>query len=192
MIFASLVLLFGAALPGAAAPISEITVVQDTLAADGIMIDVTGDGSIGPVGELLLGVSGIAPGVVMHDKARIEFTAGPRSTRYVVEGLSFDWNTHTAHGFVGALVDGAPVFGAHIDVFDLFQRPDGTFELIWTTQAANVFQQVFGSQGDVDPGDYFADALLGADPHGVPEPGTLLMMATGLLGLSYLRRRPKA
>ena len=71
-------------------------------------------------------------------------------------------------------------------------RADGTFELAWTAEAADVFQMVFESAGGVAGGVMFGIADLGVDPHGVPEPGTLLLMMGGLLGLLGFGRRQQS
>lgn len=192
VLMAGLALLAGAAVPAVSAPISEITVVQDQLATDGIIINVTGDGMVGALGELLLGVSGTGPGVVFHDNARLEFSQGqPWAVRFAIEGLAFDWNTGFASGFVGGIKDRNPIFGAQIDVFQLFMAKDGTFELAWTQAASDVFNMVFDNgDGGVAPGVFFGIAALGVDPH-VPEPATALLMLGGMIGLAGYGRRSR-
>ncbi|MBW2243899.1 MAG: PEP-CTERM sorting domain-containing protein [Deltaproteobacteria bacterium] len=187
-------LMLSAALPAAAIQITEITVKPASaaqFAADGILIDVTDNGGIGTLGELLLNVSGVAPGVVMHDGTRIEFNMGNSRTRYAIEDLAFDWNTGYATGFVGGIKNRDVLFAGVLNVFKLFMAPDGSFEVVWTQEAADVFQMVFGANGGVDGGVDFGKAIVGADPH-VPEPGTLILMMGGIVGLARFGRRTRS
>ncbi len=189
---AALVLLLCAgALPALASGITEITVRQSELEADGIILGATNGSSIAMTGELLLPVTSVFDAAVFHDTSRLVFSdpGAEGSTQMVIEQLTFDWKTHTAYGWLAGEKAGGRVGAASVvDVFNLFMRQDGSFELAWTTEAADFARSIFGNRGGFREGRLFGIAELGADPH-VPEPATLALLAGGALGLALYGRR---
>jgi hypothetical protein len=182
-------LLCGGAVPALALGISEIEVTQTQIADDGIIMEATDAASIGPGGEILLPVTSVADWAVLHDTSRIAFLLpGSGGDRVAIEGLRFDCCANKVTGFLGAVQNKTGIFGATIEIFDIYVRPDGTYELAWTQAAADVLQQVFGSQGGFAAGEMFGIASL-AEACGVPEPGTLVLLAGGAFGLVGFGRR---
>ncbi len=191
------VLLLGGATPAVALSLgfSEIEITQDfsgiaTVEANfGELLFPQGSG-FGPNGTVMLPITDVTSGAVVHATSRIALLVnGGGGDRVVFEGITIDWDTKTAHGGFGSFVGGTLDGDSDADVFDLTMIDATTFQLTWTQAAADVANSVLGTS--FAAGTEFGIISLGADPHAVPEAGSMALLASGAFGLALfgMRRR---